>query len=94
MVKVSESVIKTVNKDKRKWLTRLTKRYWRREQRLVSALPWSTCLPVDSGHLTQRTSQAKRGNPVLLPAFVGTACCKARLWWCGLGMSEEANAGL
>jgi hypothetical protein len=94
MVKVSESVIKAVNDDKRKWLTRLTKRYWRREQRPVAAFSWPICLPVDSRHLTQRTSQAKRGNPVSLPASAGTACREARLWRCGIGMSEEANAVL
>ncbi len=94
MVKISEPVIKIVKVNKRKWLARLTKRYWRRVERLCSAFSWSTRFPVDSRHLTQRTSQVERGNPVSLPTSAGTACRKARLWWCGFGMSEEAKAAL
>ncbi len=94
MVKISEPVIKIVNMNKRKWLARLTKRYRRRVERLWFAFSWSTRFPVDSRHLTQRTSQAERGNLVSLPALVGTVRREAHLWRCELGMSEEAKAVL
>jgi hypothetical protein len=94
MVKISEPVIKIVNMNKRKWLARLTKRYRRRVERLCFAFSWPIRFPVDSRHLTQRTSRAERGNPVSFPVLVGTACRKARLWRCGFGMLEEAKAVL
>ena len=42
--------------NKRKWLSRLTKWYRRRVERLWIAFSWSTCFSVDSRHLTQCTS--------------------------------------
>jgi len=68
MVKISESAIKIVIPEQAEVATTLEpKRYWRREQRFLYALSWPIRLPVYSRHLTRRTLQAERGNPVSLP---------------------------
>ncbi len=67
MVKVSESAIKTVKADKRKWLARLNQTVLEVGRVIACGLSWSVRLPVDSRHLTQRTPEVERGNPVCLP---------------------------
>jgi hypothetical protein len=66
-VKISESAIKIVINDKRKWLIRLNQKV-REFGRVFSLYALVVILPpVKSRHLTQYTFKAERGNPVLLP---------------------------
>lgn len=66
-MKVSESAIKIVIDDKRKWLARLNQTVLEVGRVIASGLSWPIRLPVDSRHLTQCTPEVERGNPVCLP---------------------------
>jgi len=95
MVEVSESVIKIVSVAKRKWLIRLNQKVLEAGDTSYYCVLMAQGLPVDSRHLTRRTSRSGTWKPRSAPGLrARTAYREVRLWWYGFGWSEEANVVL
>ena len=94
MVKESESVTKTVNVDKRKWLARLGQNGTDRQgERVVVASPQPTCLPVESRHLTSCATIYGTWKSRTIPGQPGQPTARKACNRAGIGSRKKRRLG-
>ena len=95
MVKASESALKIVTVNKRKWLKRLNQKVSEAGATSYYCAAVAHGFPVDSRHLTRRTSHSGTWKPrIASDPRAGTAHREVRPSRCGFGRSEEAKVVL